>query len=186
MGSSASAVRLLSELPTFEEEHLTVVVETPRGSRSKYNYDERYGAFRLGGVLPAGMSFPHDFGLIPSTVGEDGDPLDVLLLLDAPVVVGCIVAARLIGVIEAEQREDDGKWVRNDRLLAVATRSRSHAEIRRLDDLRPQLVEEIEAFFAQYNRLNGKEFKPTGHGDGDKARRLVEAAQARFAERGSA
>ena len=68
----------LAQLPALDPEanEITAVIETPKGSRNKYNYDEDCGAFRLGGVLPAGMSFPFDFGFIPSTLGEDGDPLE--------------------------------------------------------------------------------------------------------------
>src|SRR5215213_321261 len=107
----------LSELPTFDPKtgEVVVVAETPKGSRNKYSYDAGLGAFRLAAVLPEGTSFPFDFGFVPSTLGEDGDPLDVLVLLDTPVVAGCVLTARLIGVIEAEQRERGGERVRNDR-----------------------------------------------------------------------
>src|SRR4051812_46072742 len=83
-----------------------VVVETPRGTRNKYKYDERRGLFLLHKVLPLGAEFPFDFGFLPSTRGDDGDPLDVLLLTPEPAFPGCVVPARLIGVIEAEQVED--------------------------------------------------------------------------------
>ncbi len=99
---------------------VNVVIETPKGSRNKYAYDGELAVFTLGGVLPAGAVFPFDFGFVPSTLGEDGDPLDVLLLLDESVPPGCLVKARLIGAIEAKQTEPDGKQMRNDRLLAVA------------------------------------------------------------------
>src|SRR5918912_4248095 len=91
---------------------LNVIIETPKGSRNKFDYDEETGLFKIGGVLPAGASFPFDFGFVPSTVGGDGDPLDVLVLMDDPAFPGCLVAARLIGVIQAEQTEKDGKTER--------------------------------------------------------------------------
>src|SRR3954469_6625001 len=84
---------------------LNVIIETPKGSRNKFDFDEELGLFKLGGVLPAGAVFPFDFGFVPATRGGDGDPLDVLVLMDEPAFVGCLVAARLIGVIEAEQAE---------------------------------------------------------------------------------
>ena len=173
---------LLSELPTFDPKtgDLTVVIETPKGSPNKYDYDSTCGAFRFASVLPEGMSFPFEFGFAPSSLGDDGDPLDVLVLLDAPTPVGCVLAARLIGVIQARQRERDGEWVRNDRLLAVATRSRRHAHIRSLDDLRPELVDEIEAFFVHYNRLAGKEFTPMNRCGPEAARELIDAGMDRF------
>src|SRR4051795_3890858 len=102
-----------------------VVIETPKGSRNKYRFDEELGLFVLGGVLPEGMSFPYDFGYLPATLGEDGDPLDVLLLMDEPAFCGCIVPSRLIGVIEAKQAEKNHKPRRNDRLLAVSVDSRT-------------------------------------------------------------
>src|SRR3954468_15152110 len=96
----------LDQLAAFERDELIVIVETPKGSQNKYEYEPRSGSFILAGVLPAGAVFPFDFGFVPSTLGEDGDPLDVLLLMDAAAFSGCIVYARLIGVIEAEQTED--------------------------------------------------------------------------------
>src|SRR5690348_2066004 len=98
---SKNGMTLLTGLPTFGDEdgEVTVVIETPKGSPNKYDYDSTIGAFRLAAVMPEGSSFPYDFGFIPSTVGEDGDPLDALVLLDSPAPVGCVIEARLIGVI---------------------------------------------------------------------------------------
>src|SRR5436853_2826739 len=112
-----------------------VIIETPRGCRNKFRYDPESELFMLGGLLPEGMIFPYDFGFLPSTLGEDGDPLDVLVLMDTSVVPGCVVRARLIGVIEATQKDDkDEEPIRNDRLVAVATHARSYAETRSLGD----------------------------------------------------
>ena len=136
-----------------------VVIETPKGSRNKLKYDGERGRFRLSHVLPEGMSFPYDFGFVPDTRGDDGDPLDVLVLTDAPLPVGCSLDVRLIGTLEAEQRERDGEIVRNDRLIGVAEESSTHREVRDLSDLSDVLIGQIEAFFEQYNRLNGKGFR---------------------------
>ena len=177
---------LLSSLPTFDQDtgELTAVIETPKGSPNKYDYDEKYGAFRLAGVMPEGMAFPYDFGFIPSTVGEDGDPLDLLVFLDSPAFVGCILTVRLIGVIEAKQRnKDDEEWLRNDRLLAVATHAHTHEHVKTLDDLRPNLLNEIEQFFRQYNELKGHEFKPLDRSGPKKAHKLVEQGMAAFREK---
>lgn len=183
---TSRATVLLSELSTFDPEtgDLTVVIETPKGSPNKYDYDSRYGAFRFAAVLPEGMSFSFDFGFVPSSLGDDGDPLDALVLMDAPIPVGCVLSAKLIGVIAAKQREDDGEWVSNDRLLAVATRSRRNKHINSLDDLRPELLDEIEAFFKHYNYLAGKEFKPGGRFGPDEARKLVDAGVNRYSKAG--
>jgi inorganic pyrophosphatase len=175
----------LPELPAFDPKtgEVIVVAETPKGSRNKYSYDEGLGIFKLTAVLPEGTSFPFDFGFIPSTLGEDGDPLDVLVLLDTSVAVGCVLTVRLIGVIEAEQRERNGECVRNDRLLAVATRARTHAHIHLAEDLRPDLLAEIEEFFAHYNRLSGKEFTPIRRGGAEEARKVLEDGIAAFRNR---
>ena len=107
----AAGSATLSSLPTFGPDgELHVVIETPKGSRHKYAYEPDLKTFKLKTVLPEGLSFPYDFGMVPSTKGEDGDPLDVLLLLDAPAFAGCLIAARLIGVVEADQRERDENW----------------------------------------------------------------------------
>jgi inorganic pyrophosphatase len=137
---------------------LIVVIETPKGSPNKLAFEPRLGTFMLKGVLPAGAVFPFDFGFIPSTRGGDGDPLDVLVLMDAPAFPGCVVPARLIGVLEAEQTED-GRTERNDRLLAVAAMSATHRSIRELNDLNQDLLAQIEHFFVSYNAAKGKRFE---------------------------
>jgi inorganic pyrophosphatase len=180
---------LLSCLPALDPEtgDVTAVIETPKGSPNKYDFDSSCAAFRLANVLPEGSSFPYDFGFIPSTVGEDGDPLDVLVFMGASVPVGCVLTVRLIGVIEAKQRKKGEDWIRNDRLLAVANHAHTHAHVKDLDDLRPRLLDEIEAFFRNYNDLSGKEFKPIDRSGPKKARRLLdEGADAfRMKRRGS-
>ena len=171
----------LLDLDAFHgEEELNVVIETPKGSRNKYDYDERLGLFKLGGVLPSGASFPFDFGFVPSTVGGDGDPLDVLVLMDEPAFAGCLVRTRLVGVIEAEQTERDGETTRNDRLVGVAADSRLHTRVRRLEDVGPALLEEIEHFFVSYNQIKGKKFEPLGRFGPERARGLVEEGMKKF------
>lgn len=140
-------------------EAVNAVVETPGGSRNKFKYDEKLGFFALSGVLPEGMVFPHAFGFVPSTRAADGDPEDILILMDEPTFSGCVVPSRLIGVIEAEQTETDGKSERNDRLIAVAAHSRDYSEVRDLDDLNKNLLKEIQQFFIQYNKERGKRFR---------------------------
>src|SRR6201995_3515639 len=90
------------------------IIETPKGCRNKFDYDANSNLFMLGGLLPEGMMFPFDFGFIPSTLGEDGDPLDVMVLMDAPAHVGCLIEIRILGVIEAKQTQN-GRTERNDR-----------------------------------------------------------------------
>ena len=177
-----AASRSLTQLGTFRENQsaLNVIIETPKGSRNKFDYEPDLDVFELAGVLPEGSVFPHDFGFIPSTLGEDGDPLDVLVFLDQSVPTGSLVSARLIGVIEADQTERDGQSTRNDRLLAVATRAHTHSDVKTVDDLRPKMVEEIEHFFSSYNQTKGKTFQPTGRGGPERALELVHAGIERW------
>jgi inorganic pyrophosphatase len=168
----------LDRLAPFEDGCVLVVIETPKGSPNKLAFDPRYGTFVLTGVLPAGAVFPFDFGFVPSTRADDGDPLDVLVLMDAPVYPGCIVPSRLIGVLEAEQTED-GETQRNDRLLAVAANSAAHRSIRQLPDLSQDLVAQIEHFFVSYNEMKGKRFHVRRRAGRRRARTLVMAAMKR-------
>lgn len=169
---------------TGDQRILEVVVETPKGSHNKLKYDPKRAAFRLSHVLPIGMTFPFDFGFLPDTAGGDGDPLDVLILMDAPCPTGCLVDVRLIGVLEVEQREETGEVVRNDRLIGVAEMSTTHASTHELTDLAPAILAEIEAFFDQYNRLDGKQFRVL-HRRGSQAAAGVAAGAAWRAPLGS-
>jgi inorganic pyrophosphatase len=159
-------------LPVHKDGLVVVVIETPSGSGNKLKYDDELGVYRLDRVLPAGMRFPFDFGFIPQTKAADGDPLDAIVLLDTPLYPGCVVQARLIGIIEAEQRERGARtWERNDRLVAVAGGPKAHANARSLDDIDPFRLQAIESFFATYHALDGERFRVL-------ARRGVRAAEA--------
>jgi inorganic pyrophosphatase len=173
--------RLLTDLDALrgKDDNVNVIIETPKGSRNKLDYDPELGVFELSGVMPEGSVFPYDFGFLPSTLGEDGDPLDVLVLMDAPVPVGCLVSTRLIGVVEAEQTETDGSTMRNDRLLGVATHAHTHEHVQSHLDLRPKMLDEIEHFFASYNQIKGKTFKPVRRGGPSRAMELVHEGVAR-------
>jgi inorganic pyrophosphatase len=158
----------------------TVVLETPKGSRNKYKYDDACEAIRLAATLGEGLAFPYDFGFFPSTLGEDGDPLDVLLFLDTAVPPGCVATARLIGVLEVEQKEPRKPWQRNDRYFAVATHAHTHQTLKRLDDLRPHLLPEIESFFTHYASLNGKRLRVVRRSGPRRARKLLKAGAKAF------
>ncbi len=147
-----------------------VVVETPRGSRNKYKYDEKLGLFRLNRVLFAGASFPYDFGYIPYTRGGDGDPLDVLLLMDEPAYPGCVVRARAIGVLLAKK---EGK--ENHRLIAVSTDAKTWSQHRDLHDLPRRLLREIEQFFHSIQNVDGKEHALLGWRHVAVAERVIDA-----------
>lgn len=169
----------LDRLPYEDKERdcLRAVVETPRGSRNKLDYNPELGVIELAAVLPEGTVFPYDFGFFPSTKAEDGDPLDVMILMDEAVPPGTIVPVRLIGAIEAEQRKKGEDWIRNDRLLAVATAAHTHGTVQTIKDLNPKQVDQLEAFFEHYNRLKGSEFRPLNRVGPKGARALLEAAR---------
>jgi len=153
---------------------VNVIVETTAGSRNKYKYDEQLRLFRLHKRLPLGAAFPFDFGFIPGTHAEDGDPLDVLLVGGDPTFVGCLVTARLLGVLEANQTERR-KTVRNDRLIAVAETEKIHPVERSLADLPKDVLAQVEHFFTSYNQAEGREFTVIGRRGPSAATRLVSA-----------
>lgn len=153
-----------------------VVIETPKGSRNKYSFQPKVGAYLLKRVLPEGMSFPYDFGFVPSTKAEDGDPLDVLVLMDEPAFPGCLVKCRLIGVIEAEQKDEEGKY-RNDRVLAIEQSNRRFADVKRIEDLGERFLQELEQFFVNYHRLEGEEYRIIGRKGPNQARKVIEEAR---------
>lgn len=159
---------------------VTAVVETTKGSRTKLDYDAKHQCFVVSKVLPEGMSFPFDFGFIPSTTGGDGDPLDVILLLDESVPSGTVVPARLIGVIEATQTSKRDGTEENDRLLAVGSSSVLYEKVHKLSDLPSAVVEQIEQFFVSYNRLEGKRFVVKDHHGLKRARECVRRGRRRF------
>src|ERR1700719_1785710 len=130
------------------------VIETPKGCRNKFDYDPKTGLFKLGGLLPEGMMFPFDFGFLPSTLGQDGDPLDIMVLMDAPAHVGCLIEVRIIGVITAEQIQD-GKSETNDRLLGVAVHSYDHEGLKSIGEVSNTLLNQVEEFFVSYNKQRG-------------------------------
>lgn len=149
------------------------MVETPKGSRSKYTYEPELDAFHAKGLLPAGMSFPMDFGFVPGTCAEDGDPVDILVLHDEPLAVGAIVTVRLLGVIEGEQTEDD-ETVRNDRLIGVTDISRLYATVKSVDDLGDDFLEQLTRFWVNFNALKGHRFEVLGVKDPAQAMDLIE------------
>jgi inorganic pyrophosphatase len=156
------------------EELLQVIIETPKGCRNKYSFDPEQKIYVLKSSLPAGMCFPYDFGFVPRTIAGDGDPLDVLVLMDEPAFPGCALMARIIGVIEGEQTSSKGTN-RNDRLVAVAETARTYEHMKSLKDLPKQAFREIEEFFVNYHRLQGKTYKLLGCGDQHAAEKLIKS-----------
>jgi inorganic pyrophosphatase len=175
-GTGKSALADPSRLRPGDEDDdnlIRVVIETPKGSRNKYAFDPEEKVFELTKVLPAGMDFPYDFGFVPSTKADDGDPVDVLVLMDEPAFTGCVLKCRIIGIIEGEQG-DKNDAERNDRVVAIEKRNHSWADIRHIDDLGKQFRKELEEFFVNYHKLSGEQYRVIGVKGPAAARKCIE------------
>jgi len=155
------------------------IIETPKGRRNKFKYESDSGLYTLSRVLPQGFIFPFDFGFIPSTAADDGDPLDVIVLMDEPAHVGCVLKIRLIGVIKLVQTEK-GKKTRNDRLVGVAVQSFEFEQVKAISDLQESLVKQITDFIALYNKDSPKKDEVTGVDGPERAVELLEEAIKKF------
>lgn len=164
----------LKPFDSDDKQMLRVVIETPKGSRNKFAFDPDEHIFELKKVLPAGMTFPYDFGFVPSTTADDGDPVDVLVLMDEPAFPGCVLTCRPIGVIEGEQGKKK-RAIRNDRIIAVERDAHSWADIKQMNDLGKEFCEELEEFFVNYHKLSAEEYRVLGVKGRGKARKLVKS-----------
>lgn len=166
----------LNPVDSEDKKMLRVVIETPKGSRNKFAFDPKQHIFELKKVLPAGMTFPYDFGFVPSTIADDGDPVDVLVLMDEPAFPGCVLMCRPIGVIQGEQGSKKNKE-RNDRIIAVERDAHSWADIKSVDDLGKQFCRELEEFFVDYHKLSGQKYRVLGLKGPGQARKLVKSGR---------
>lgn len=155
-----------------ETEQVNAIVETPKGSRNKYTYDQEADLCKLKKALPAGMMFPFDFGFIPSTLAEDGDPMDILVLTDAPTFPGCLVECKILGIIKVEQFKK-GEYVRNDRVIGLHDESRMFGSVLHIDQLEEGLIREIVHFFESYNNSSDDVFKHLGNEGPEEALKLI-------------
>ncbi|ETZ24184.1 inorganic diphosphatase [Pedobacter sp. V48] len=156
---------------------VTVIIETPKGSGQKYDYDPQTGKMKLKKVMPLGLVFPFDFGFIPGTVGGDGDPLDVLVVSEVSAFSGCVMDCRIIGAFKVVQQEPNGERIRNDRLIAVPEVSQRYADVMALRDLSKTIVEQAVAFFTSYNQQAGKKFEVLEKLSAARAFQLVEKSR---------
>jgi inorganic pyrophosphatase len=138
---------------------LQVLIETPKGSRNKFAFNPDDHIFELKKVLPAGMAFPLRLRIRSVTEADDGDPVDVLVLMDEPAFPGCVLKCRPIGVIQGEQGDKKRKKVRNDRIIAVEKDAHSWADIKSIRDLGKRFVRELEEFFVDYHKLSGEQYR---------------------------
>jgi len=181
-GVAMNSIDPYTTLPTWSKQgRVHVVIDTPKQSRNKFKFDASTGLFRLGHVLPLGAYFPYDFGAVPQTAADDGDPLDVMVIAEEPTVVGCLQEVQLIGVIEAEQTVD-GKTVRNDRLLGVPVTKVNSAALTHINQLGGEALSQLELFFESYNRAHGRKFVVLHRRGPEAAHELVVKAAAKYAK----
>jgi inorganic pyrophosphatase len=162
--------------PVGPDGDLRIVVDTPKGSRNKYKWDEELGLFRLTKVLPPGFAFPWNYGYLPGTLSGDGDPLDALVLMEEPVFCGCVILARPRAIVRIAQ---DGE--RNDRI--VASPAGEHEDRIYEDEIPERIFSEIEVFFEGYHRLRGERVEALERGGEEDARRAIEEARRTYRER---
>jgi inorganic pyrophosphatase len=161
-------------------DEVNAVIEIPRGQTNKYEYDKQLNVFRLDRNLYSPVHYPGDYGFIPSTLSDDGDPLDVLVLVDAPSFTGCLMTVRPIGFLEME---DQGK--KDEKVLAVGIGNPIYKGVRDYEELYPHLVKGIEHFFSIYKELEAKSTRIVGWRGAGLARRIVRECQARYAKKNS-
>ncbi len=168
-----------SDLPAIDRGTgmANAIIETSKHARAKLDYEPRSGYYKLHDVLPEGLEFPFNFGFIPSTLAEDGDPLDLLVITDAILPPNCLLTVRLLGVIEAEEKVKQKQHAnRNDRLVGVPSGDPAAASLASIHELRPEYLDQIERFFKSYGEFKGKEWKTLGRSGPDRALELVEQA----------
>src|SRR5436190_10382344 len=151
------------KLPAFSDDgDLYVVVETPRGSRAKLDYDPKLKTFTLSKSLLAGLTYPYDWGFIPATAAEDGDPLDVMVIHEAATFPGLVLTCNIIGVLQVEQRSKGKKSKRNDRIFAAPCGSHAEKDLDDIRDLTNAMREELVKFFIATDELEDKQLKILG------------------------
>ena len=156
-------------------EVVRMIVEIPKNSSNKYEYDVALGVFRIDRPLYSPMHYPGDYGFVPGTLAEDGDPIDVLALVDQPGFPGCLMEVRPVGILEMYDNEKA-----DQKILAVPSRDPRFDEIRNVGDIRDHIRKEIEHFFQIYKELEGKNVRTQGWLGVTEARRHVSRGRERY------
>jgi len=156
-----------------------VVVETPRGARAKLTFDPGLKTFVLSKSLMLGLSYPYDWGFIPSTRAEDGDPLDAMVIHDAATTPGLVLRCKIIGVLQMVQKTKHDQ-IRNDRVIAVPTDSHRERELHGVQDLQPEVKQELEKFFVATDELEAKTLKFLSWQGPAQAKKLVRRCEKVF------
>ncbi len=158
-------------------EIVRMIVEIPKNSSNKYEYDGNLGVFRLDRALYSPLHYPGDYGFIPGTLAEDRDPLDVLVIADEPSFTGCMIAVRPVGVLDMTDNEEP-----DQKILAVPNRNPRFDQIHTIDQVFPHKLREIEHFFAIYKELEGKRTEMRGWQGPREARDVIRISRQRYLE----
>ena len=155
---------MLHQLPAFVRgDVFRVVVESPRGAAVKLKFDPELGVMMVSRPLTIGLTYPYDWGFVPGTQAEDGDPVDAILIWDTSTFPGVVVPCRAIGLVELDQRKKTGRGrERNDRIVAVPVKAARMAHVRNARDLPTRLRRELEEFFVQVTALQDKDVRVLG------------------------
>lgn len=160
----------LSRIPAQPKPGLiNVLIEIPKGSKNKYEFDKDMNAFALDRVLYASVQYPYDYGFVPNTLADDGDPLDGMVIMDQPTFPGCVIAARPIGMLEMVDGGD-----RDEKILCVPDKDPRYTQVKSLADIAPHRLDEIAEFFKTYKNLEKKVTEILGWKDVDQVAPLVE------------
>ena len=159
-------------------EEVNAVIEIPRGNTNKYEYDKELHVFRLDRNLYSPVHYPGDYGFIPSTLSDDGDPLDVLVMVDAPSFTGCVMTVRPIGVLTMIDQEKQ-----DEKVLAVGLNNPIFKQISDYHELYPHLLREIEHFFSVYKELEAKQTSVVGWEGAPRAKEVVNECRERYEQK---
>jgi len=158
---------------------INVIIEVPKGSRNKYEYDTETGYIQLNRVLYSPIHYPGDYGLIPQSLSEDGDPLDVLVMVGEPSFPGCIIQARPIGLFRMLDGEEP-----DDKVLAVPASDPLYRDYLEIAHIPQHFLAEVAHFFTVYKDLEGVRVKPLGWEQGESARECISQAMALYQQQG--
>jgi inorganic pyrophosphatase len=168
----------LGRLAPFDDEgNLRVVVETPRGATVKIDFDAAHAVFTVGRALPLGVAYPYDWGFVPGTRADDGDPLDAMVLHEASTYPGVVLSCRVLGMVALTQRGSGRNRERNHRIIALPTFNERLGDVRDHTRLPARMRAEIEQFFATATFFTGKDVKLEGWRSGKVAEAFIRASR---------
>jgi inorganic pyrophosphatase len=147
----------VNHIPAFKGKHINVIIETPLGSCFKYAYDPSMDVMIVNHQLPKGYFFAFNFGFIPNTLAEDGDPLDVIVYSDEHCLSGALIQCRVVGALIARQKKDS-RTIHNDRIIAVPAGTKVYDTIKKVSDIDNRILREYENFFVSYENYRGVAF----------------------------